>query len=471
VARKNAKAKPKTKNRKQPPKERVQVPPAADAIESGSYRAKVRMYRQGLGDCFLITLPRKSGTPFYILIDCGVILGTSDAGTKMKKVVQNILDTTAGKIDVLVATHEHWDHLSGFLQAKELFQKLAVGTVWLAWTEDPADALARKLKSEYESLRLALRVAGTQLRIAGADTNADVVESMLEFFGAFGSGTTTDALQLVKSLSKSVKFCHPSDPPVELDGVEARVYFLGPPHDEAMIKRFNPSKSHPETYEMRAAEMFRSNMDQTAEAFDADAPFDAGSQIPENVARELPHFQNYYWGEDEDSSEKDQSWRRIDTSWLEQSEELALQLDSATNNTSLAMALELDGESVLLFAADAQVGNWLSWQDLSWSVDGKTVTGPDLLKRTILYKVGHHGSHNATLKEKGLELMTALKLALIPVDHAMAVKKRWGNMPLPGIVDRLDKATSHFVLRIDEDVPREIADRVNATDLYYEVSV
>lgn len=471
MAKKTAKPKVSSKNRKQPPGKRLQVPPSADSVKSGSYRAKVRMYRQGLGDCFLITLPRENGSPFYILIDCGVILGTSDAGTKMKKVVQNIHDTTGGKVDVLVATHEHWDHLSGFLQAKELFQKLAVGTVWLAWTEDPDDVLARKLKSEYQSLRLALRVAGTQLRAAGADTNADVVESMLEFFGASGSGTTTDALDFVKSLSKSVKFCHPTDPPAGLDGLDARVYFLGPPHDEAMIKKFNPSKSHPETYEMRAAEMFTSDMNHAAEDFDGDAPFDAGSQIPEKVARELPHFQNYYWGEDEDSSEKDQSWRRIDTSWLEQSEELALQLDSATNNTSLALALELDGESVLLFAADAQVGNWLSWQNLSWSVDGKTITGPDLLKRTVLYKVGHHGSHNATLKEKGLELMNALKLALIPVDHAMALKKRWGNMPLPGIVDRLNEATNHFVLRIDEDVPRELADRVSANDLFYEVSI
>jgi hypothetical protein len=88
---------------------------------------------------------------------------------------------------------------------------------------------------------------------------------------------------------------------------------------------------------------------------------------------------------------------------------------------------------VLLFAADAQVGNWLSWQDLSWTVGGKTVTGPDLLGRTILYKAGHHGSHNATLREKGVEMMTNLEMALIPVDHEMAVKKRCGNIPLAPI--------------------------------------
>lgn len=47
---------------------------------------------------------------------------------------------------------------------------------------------------------------------------------------------------------------------------------------------------------------------------------------------------------------------------------------------------------VLRFAADAQVDNWLSWQDLAWSVGGRAVTGPELLGRTNFYKVGHHGS-------------------------------------------------------------------------------
>jgi hypothetical protein len=80
--------------------------------------------------------------------------------------------------------------------------------------------------------------------------------------------------------------------------------------------------------------------------------------------------------------------------------ELALALDSATNNTSLVLAIELvDSEKVLLFPADAQVGNWLSWETLRFEGE-KPVIGPDLLARTAFYKVGHHGSHNATLKTK-----------------------------------------------------------------------
>ena len=60
------------------------------------------MYRQGLGDCFLISLPRTNGggRPYYVMIDCGVILGTADAGTKMTEVVENIIAVTRGEIDL-----------------------------------------------------------------------------------------------------------------------------------------------------------------------------------------------------------------------------------------------------------------------------------------------------------------------------------------------------------------------------------
>ena len=56
-----------------------------------------------------------------------------------------------------------------------------------------------------------------------------------------------------------------------------------------------------------------------------------------------------------------QDWRRIDGDWAAGAAAFALQLDSDTNNTSLALAFELPGGRVLLFPGDAQVGNWESW--------------------------------------------------------------------------------------------------------------
>jgi hypothetical protein len=56
------------------------------------------------------------------------------------------------------------------------------------------------------------------------------------------------------------------------------------------------------------------------------------------------------------------SWRRIDQDWLLSAARLSLQMDSATNNTSLVLAFEfIETGEVLLFAADAQIGSWKSW--------------------------------------------------------------------------------------------------------------
>jgi hypothetical protein len=143
-----------------------------------------------------------------------------------------------------------------------------------------------------------------------------------------------------------------------------------------------------------------------------------------------------------------EGWRRIDHDWLDASGGFALQLDGATNNTSLAFAIEVGrpGEGrVLLFPGDAQVGNWLSWEALEWKVKNggqtRTVRSDDLLARTVLYKVGHHGSHNATLREKGLELMASNELtAMIPVNRVTAKKMDW-LMPFPGLLRRLQEKT------------------------------
>jgi hypothetical protein len=442
------------------------------SASSSPFRAKIRMYRQGLGDCFLISLPRADSGPYFVLIDCGVILGTKDPGSIMTEVVDDIVATTDGHVDLLVATHEHWDHLSGFVQAQASFGKLSVGEVWLGWTEDRKDALANTLRAERAAMCAALSMVETKMRFGGAGDAADDVRGMLDFFGAAGS-TTGDALKFVHKMSPNVRFCRPSDAPLKLPGTTVRSYVLGPPHDEKKIKKFNPSKSRPETYGIDSMNFFMSLVASTLSAGGDDGqPFDPLFRIPMETAVASAFFQEHYSGEDADSTEKDQSWRTIDTSWLDSSSTFALQLDSATNNTSLVLAFELEDGDVLLFAADAQVGNWLSWQDLAWDLpDGGKVSGPDLLRRTVVYKVGHHGSHNATLQEKGLEMMSSLKTALIPVDHKMAVTKHWGNMPLTKLLKALNEKTKNRVIRIDEKLPPSLAKDAIETKLFFELTV
>ena len=151
---------------------------------------------------------------------------------------------------------------------------------------------------------------------------------------------------------------------------------------------------------------------------------------------------------------------------------LALNLDNYTNNTCLAFAIEFIGsKKVLLFPGDAQFANWISWQKLSWKIpDGRggkeEVKTEDLLKRTVLYKVGHHGSHNATLKTNGLEMMSNPDLvAMIPVDRKKAKSKTsktnphgW-EMPEKNLFVRLKERTRGRVVLADESDDKELKAR------------
>jgi hypothetical protein len=429
------------------------------------------MYRQGLGDCFLISLPRSDGSdrPYNVLIDCGVILGTADAGTKMTEVVENIVAETQGEIDLLIATHEHWDHLSGFVQAKGSFDKLKVHQVWLGWTENSNDSLAQKLKAQRDAALASLRLGLNRLQLAGDQHADEAVElgGLLEFFGAAKGASTEDALAYVSKMSPKLRYCLPTDGPVEPSGVGARFYVLGPPHDEKSLRKINPSTRDRETYGLTfdGLQMFMEGAGTALHSEDSGRPFDRQYEIPFPYAREMAFFQQHYWT----SANAPDNWRQIDIDWLGGSTELALQLDSFTNNTSVALAIELPDGDVLLFAADAQVGNWLSWQDLEWQVGGKKVTGGDLLKRAIFYKVGHHGSHNATLMEKGLEQMENLRVAMIPVDQAMAKKKHWDHMPLDKLLTALNEKAKGVVLRVDRPMP-VTQEQVVEDRLFFEVT-
>jgi hypothetical protein len=389
----------------------------------------------------------------------------------MNQVMDDIVEVTSGQIDLLIATHEHWDHLSGFVQAKQSFDRLKVGEVWLAWTESPDDELASKLKETKGRALSALRMALSQMQMAGDADSAGELGGILEFFGVAKGPTTADALNTVRAKTIKPRYCLPTDPPVQPAGTKARFYVLGPPRDERMLRKINPSASHMETYGL-ALDSFPLFMEGAGTALgnvDANRPFDQQYEIPFSYARSTPElgfFREHYW---QPSDAAPDAWRRIDSDWLGGASDLALQLDSLTNNTSLVIALELPGGDVLLFAADAQVGNWLSWQDRSWTVDGKTVTGPDLLRNTIFYKVGHHGSHNATLKAQGLEEMQRLRVAMIPVDHAMAVKKRWGKMPLDELMAALNERAKDVVLRVDKPNPKTQASVVE-DKLFFEVT-
>ena len=84
---------------------------------------------------------------------------------------------------------------------------------------------------------------------------------------------------------------------------------------------------------------------------------------------------------------------RIDRSHAGEMLSLLRRMDGVLNNTSLIMLIHI-GDTKLLFPGDAQIENWS--YALFDAPDHEDIL--DRLSHTNLYKVGHHGSLNATPK-------------------------------------------------------------------------
>ncbi len=423
----------------------------------------VRMYRHGLGDCILLAFGVTKQRQKYVLIDCGVLLGTDDVDRLMADVAKDIRQATGDHLDALVVTHEHWDHVSGFIQAKDHFAKISVDQVWFAWTENPKNPLARELR---ERRQAALQGLGIVLQNAAAAPPlfAKRIESLRGFFGpdlgAAGRATTEDALDWVKQKWSNHRYCDPGGTPLQIDVLpDVRFYVLGPPADASYIRKSRPSSKAGQVYldDAKTGQLgfFLAGL--------GSAP--AVRQPYQEQMRFTPFNEAYHC----EPSDPDVSivahlyhqepWRQIETDWTGAAGELALRLDAHTNNTSLVMAIELcPKDKVMLFAADAQVGSWLSWDKVRWTGEYKEITTEDLLSRTVFYKVGHHGSHNATLREKGLERMTNGELvAFIPVNRQAARRVRW-RMPHESLYDRLKEKTLGRVVLSDTGLPAASSD-------------
>src|SRR5438045_281015 len=123
-------------------------------------KVRVRTYRHGLGDCHLLRFIKPDGSFFHILIDCGVVNRTADPGPLMTRVAQDVVRETGGVLDVVVATHQHTDHLSGFKQAEtEFTNNIKMKRLWLAWTEDPSNPLGKKIQHQLVKKLKAVRAA------------------------------------------------------------------------------------------------------------------------------------------------------------------------------------------------------------------------------------------------------------------------------------------------------------------------
>ena len=122
-------------------------------------KINVRMYRIGTGDFFLLQFKNKNTIIFNLMIDCGCInAGKEDFIEK----VEHLKKETGEKIDLLIVTHEHADHINGFQKVSDIFDKIEVKKVWLAWTEAD-EKYANDFRKEHAKVKIAIQNASLKL--------------------------------------------------------------------------------------------------------------------------------------------------------------------------------------------------------------------------------------------------------------------------------------------------------------------
>jgi beta-lactamase superfamily II metal-dependent hydrolase len=129
----------------------------------------IRSYNVGCGDCIYIRIPG-GDHGFHILLDCGTKSGAAPLEVAVTQLKTMLPMTGGGKrrLDLMVATHRHEDHIKGF--DPDWFTDVDVRHIWLSAVLDPTHPQSDGVNSLHALARRAMR----QLRDSGQALSPEV---------------------------------------------------------------------------------------------------------------------------------------------------------------------------------------------------------------------------------------------------------------------------------------------------------
>jgi beta-lactamase superfamily II metal-dependent hydrolase len=378
----------------------------------------VRMYDVGFGDSFLVRLPSPDRTRHLkLLIDCGTF---AKGQNEMRDVVRSIVSAATEadgtpRLDVVIATHRHKDHVDAFRYAD--WERVEVKEVWMPWTEEPDAEDARRVRLAQERSALRLERA---LAAMGRPTEATAAILALALkneaaMQVLWQGFVGRPRRRYLPPKGELPYAFRSD---ALPGVA--VHVLGPPRDESVIRDLEPPDE--QSYAWAAG---RGRGAEYAAPFSAEV----ASFAPAQFARR--------------SQSRHLALRHEVRAAVERASlpldplAIAAQLDGVINGTSLMLVFQV-GKATLLFPGDAQ---WGSWQAVL-----ENPACRELVKRADCYKVSHHASHNGTPVEFVEDVLKHGARALVSVRHYDG----WPDIPRKALLDRLKQKCRDHVVRSDK---------------------
>ena len=361
-------------------------------------RVHVRMYRVGFGDSFLITFDYRSALPDgrrqrHVLVDCGTTRQDPE-GPTLADVAGLISEHCAGKLDVLVVTHRHADHLSAFQAADTatIMDRLEPDLVVRPWTDNPAAPIDAAGPVDLDD---ASRRYVAALRV-GQDA-AGLVGHALRAGGAHGDHALNGASGLRGELARLALDQVANQPAIErLDGYArgargayvafggetgierhvpgVQVEVLGPPTVAQWPEVTQQRSEDPDEFWMLSRDLVDHGFTETG--------LDPADSRRWDVLLGDDHIGPARW-----------LLERLDDQRVGSVLRIVRTFDGAINNTSLILLFKV-GDRRLLFSGDAQIENWSYVLAPDGAENGAALRQE--LSRIDLYKVGHHGSRNAT---------------------------------------------------------------------------